>query len=68
MKRRLLNIKDTSEYVALCPETIRDLIAERKFPFINISKGQKPCYRFDLKELDKWVDRLPGITTEELNE
>jgi excisionase family DNA binding protein len=68
MKRRLLNIKDTSEYLGLCPDTIRELISRRRIPFVNISQGMKPVYRFDLYQVDLWVERLPGLSVEDLED
>ena len=64
--RRLINIKGTSEYVSLSPNIIRDLIAKRHFPYVNISRGNKPVFRFDIRELDKWIESLPGKRTEEI--
>ena len=63
--RRLLNIKQTSEYVGLSPNEIRRRILAETFPFVNISKGDKAVYRFDLKELEKYIDCLPGKTTDD---
>jgi len=65
--KRLLNIAKASEYVGLSPNVIRDLIAKRRFPFRNVSRGSKPVFRFDIKELDRWIDGLPGLTIEELH-
>ena len=64
--QRLLNISTTSKYVCLSPNDIRDRIADGTFPYINISKGRKPVFRFDLKQLDKWIDTLPGRKTEDI--
>lgn len=66
MKKRLLNINEAAEYVGLSPNVIRDLIAKRKFPYKNISRGKKPIFRFDVRELDGWVDDLPGLDVDEL--
>jgi len=64
--RRLIDIKKASEYVGLSPNVIRDLIGKRQFPYKNISRGAKPVFRFDIKELDKWIDTLPGMSSHEL--
>ena len=64
--KRLLNIKEASAYIGLSPNYIRDLIAKRRFPYKNISKGQKPVFRFDIRELDKYIETIPGITNEEV--
>jgi predicted DNA-binding transcriptional regulator AlpA len=63
---RLLNINTASEYAGISPNMIRDLIGKRQFPYKNISRGAKPVFRFDVKELDKWIDQLPGASVEEL--
>ncbi len=67
MQKRLLNIKQASEYLGLSPNYIRALIAQRRFPFRNISRGSKAVFRFDLKELDAWVEKLPGLKEEDLD-
>jgi hypothetical protein len=46
---------------------IRDLIGKRQFPYKNISRGKKPVFRFDIRELDKWIESLPGMSFDELN-
>jgi excisionase family DNA binding protein len=61
-----MSIKEAAEYVSLSPNYIRDMIADRKFPYIDISKGEKACYRFDRKELDKWIERQPGMKADHL--
>ena len=65
--RRLLNIVKASEYIGISPNMIRDLIAKRQFPYKNISRGEKPVFRFDIRELDKWIESLPGMSFDELN-
>ena len=59
--KRLLSIKEAAEYVSLSPNVIRDLIGKRKFPYVNVSRGEKAIFRFDVRELDKWVSGLPGM-------
>ena len=56
----LFKIKTTSDYVSLSPNDIRDRIAAGTFPFVNISRGNKPVFRFDVRELDRWIETLPG--------
>ena len=65
--KRLLNIKEAAEYVSLSPNVIRDLIGKRRFPYVNISRGEKAVFRFDVRELDKWIDDLPGMNVDELH-
>ncbi len=64
--RRLLNINEASEYIGLSPNVIRDLVAKRRFPFKDVSRGAKSVFRFDVKDLDQWIERLPGLTIDDL--
>lgn len=62
-RRRLLNVIEASTYLGLSPNYIRDMIMEgdKDFPYINISRGEKASYRFDIKDLDLWVDNLKRV-------
>lgn len=64
--KRLLNTNEAAEYVGLHPQSVRGLVLENNFPYVNISKGERPIYRFDIRELDKWIENLPGsqVSTE----
>ena len=66
--KRVLTINEASDYVGLSPNVIRDLIGKRKFPYKNVSRGDKAIFRFDVRELDKWIDNVPGMSTEELHD
>ena len=66
--QRILDISTTSQYVCLSPNDIRDRIAAGTFPYINISKGKKPVFRFDVRQLDKWIDTRPGKKAEDLDD
>jgi len=66
--KRVLTINEASNYVGLSPNVIRDLIAKRRFPYKNVSRGEKAIFRFDVRELDKWIDDVPGMNTEELTD
>lgn len=66
--QRLIDMPTVCIYVSLSPNDVRDRIAAGKFPYINISRGSKPVFRFDVKELDKWIESLPGKKTEDLND
>lgn len=66
--QRLLDMSSTSAYVSLSPNDIRDRIAAGTFPFVNISKGNKLVFRFDIHELDKWIESLPGKRAGDLND
>ena len=64
--KRILNTKEVAEYVGLSPGYIRGLIGKQQFPYKDISRGKKPCFRFYIKELDKWIERVRGLEVEEL--
>ena len=66
MTKRLLGIKEAAEYVGLSPNYIRRLIALGEFPYRNISKGDRPVFKFEPDELDQWVKTQPGKTTEQI--
>jgi excisionase family DNA binding protein len=66
MMKRVFGIKEAAKYVGLSPNVIRDLIGKRKFPFKDVSRGEKACYRFVQCELDQWSEKLPGIRPEQL--
>jgi len=54
--KRLLKIKELEEYIGMHRNQVYRLVEERKIPYINISRGDKPIYRFDIKQIDKWID------------
>ena len=56
---RLLKIQEASEYIGLSANEIRRRVLEGTFPAKNISRGFKKVYRFDIRELDRWIDELP---------
>jgi excisionase family DNA binding protein len=68
MKKRVLSIKEAAEYVGISPNVIRDLIGKQRFPFKDVSRGEKAVYRFDIKDLDTWIETLPGLTPDQLKD
>jgi excisionase family DNA binding protein len=66
MKKQLLGIKEAAEYVGLSPNYIRRLIGLKEFPYRNISKGERPVFKFEPEELDQWIKTQPGMTTEQI--
>lgn len=64
--KKLLNTKEAAQYLSISPNFIRALIAQQRFPFRNVSRGSKPIFRFDKKELDEWTNRLPGLRLDDL--
>lgn len=66
MMRRLLKIQEAADYIGISPDKIRDWIAKRRIPFKNVSMGKKAIFRFDLRELDRWIDQLPGHNAKDI--
>lgn len=52
MEKRLLNIKELSEYIGYSPTTIRRMITRRQIPFVH---GPGGSYRFDVRRIDQWI-------------
>jgi excisionase family DNA binding protein len=52
MEKRLLNIKELSVYISYSETEIRRMIAKRQIPFFQKPNGG---YRFDLREIDRWI-------------
>lgn len=59
--KKLLNINEAAEYVGLHPQTIRTRIHEGTFPYVKTSEGKNFEYRFNVDDLDKWIDNLSGL-------
>ena len=53
MEKRLLNIKEVSEYLGISQKGLYNMIYRREIPFIKIG-GR---VRFDIIDLDKWIER-----------
>lgn len=45
-------MKELGEYLSLSKRSIYHLIGQRRLPFIPLSKR---AYRFDIKEVDRWM-------------
>jgi len=52
IKRRLLSIDETSEYLGLAPTTLYKMVHERQIPFVKIGR----CLRFDSRLIDDWLE------------
>ncbi|KPL19910.1 MAG: hypothetical protein AMJ92_00045 [candidate division Zixibacteria bacterium SM23_81] len=52
MEKRLLTIKELSEYIGYSPTSIRRMIARRQIPFVYSPGGS---YRFDVRRIDQWI-------------
>jgi len=54
-KRRLLRIKDASEYLSLSPWKLRQLIQCGKLPVVQDTDGSP--FLVDVRDLDGWLER-----------
>ena len=52
VEKRLLNIKEASEYLGISQKGLYNMIYRREIPFIKIG-GR---VRFDIIDLDKWIE------------
>lgn len=57
MENRLLNTQEAADYLKINPHKIRKLVHNKEIAFLNVSDGKNPSYRFDIKDLDKWVEK-----------
>ena len=56
-KKRLLSVEETADYLGLSPRTLYNCIApkaKRPFPVKPVRVGK--LVRFDLRDLDKFID------------
>jgi len=59
-KRRLLRIKDASEYLSLSPWKLRQLVSYGKLPVVQDTEGSP--FLFDMRDLDGFVERNKRTT------
>jgi excisionase family DNA binding protein len=52
MEKRLLNIKELSEYLGVKEHTLYIWVSQRRIPFVKCGRLTK----FDLKKIDKWIE------------
>ena len=51
MKKRLLDIKELSEYLGLKKHTIYTWVSQRRIPFVKCGRLTK----FDMESIDNWI-------------
>ncbi len=51
IKRRLLNVKETSGYTGLSVHTLYTMASQRRIPYVKVGGA----LRFDLALLDEWI-------------
>ena len=52
--RRLVRLKQASEYLALSPWALRRIIQAGEIPIVRVGEGAP--WLLDLRDLDSWVD------------
>ena len=55
LPKRYLNIDELGTYLDISVNTIYGLVQQRSIPFIRF--GGKKLVRFDLKAIDKWMEK-----------
>ena len=50
--RRLINVRELSEYLDLKASTIYCLVSQRRIPFVKVGRLTK----FDLQKIDEWIE------------
>ena len=59
LKKRLLSVEETAQYLGLSPRTIYNAVAPKaKKPFPVKPKRFGKLVKFDLKDLDAYIDTL----------
>ena len=51
-ERRLVDIEGAAEYLTVSVRYVRTLLADRRLPYLKVGK----YVRFDLDELDAWLE------------
>ena len=65
MDKRLLSVVDTAKYLSISPRTIYNVIAPKsKVPLPVKPKRIGKLVRFDIRDLDRYVDSLDSASTE----
>jgi len=49
--RRLINVRELSEYLDLKVSTIYCMVSQRRIPFVKVGRLTK----FDLQKIDDWI-------------
>lgn len=50
--RRLINVRELSEYLDLKVSTVYCLVSQRRIPFVKVGRLTK----FDLQKIDDWIE------------
>jgi len=52
-EKRLLTIKEASDYLGISVKGLYNMVNRRELPFYKIGKR----VRFDMKQLDEWIEK-----------
>jgi excisionase family DNA binding protein len=53
LSRKLLTVKDVSEYTGLAPDTIYKMVSQRRIPFTKVGR----LVKFEQAALDAWLNQ-----------
>lgn len=59
---QLLTVAQVAKLLTISPEGVLRLVRARRLP---VKKLSPRCYRFRESDIEKFVQRLPGVTVEE---
>jgi putative molybdopterin biosynthesis protein len=63
-EKRLLTIKEASEYLGITENALYCMVYRRQIPFVKIGKR----LRFDKIDLDKWIEKQKILDSETITE
>lgn len=55
LPKRYLDVREVAQYLGLSVKTIYRLVDDRKIPFVK--PGGIDSLRFDIKAIDKWIEK-----------
>jgi len=64
VKKRLLIVKEASEYLGITENALYCMVYRRQIPFVKIGKRLK----FDKIDLDKWIEKQKIFDSETITE
>jgi excisionase family DNA binding protein len=64
VKKRLLIVKEASEYLGITENALYCMVYRRQIPFVKIGKR----LRFDKIDLDKWIEKQKILDNETITE
>ena len=53
IQRRLLTVKELSEYIGISQDTIYTQVSQRRVPYVKIGR----LLKFDIKAIDEWITK-----------